>query len=301
MGASGKWHIVAESVRGAAHERSGLPNQDAVASFPPLPPPSAACPHPWVSTKCPALLAVSDGHGSPRCFRSARGAAIAVQTALAETSVFLRKGLKGVPPPSWKKEIEQRLPSRLVRCWRSAVEQDILASPFTQPELAVVNPENPYTAYGATLLLAAVERDYAFFLQIGDGDIVVASGCPPVSREPIEPDSSLIANETHSLCQDKAAALCRFRYLHFSSRADWPSLILLSTDGYSNSFANRAGFLQSAPDLALLARKTPPADLRRQLGVWLKETSEGGSGDDVTLGIIYREGATCCDRHACDR
>lgn len=301
MVAPSKWRIVAESVRGAAHVRCGLPNQDAVASFPQLPPPSEAFPNPWAATRGAALLAVSDGHGSPRCFRSARGASIAVQTAIAETRVFLRKGLKGLPQPSWKKEIEQRLPSRLVRCWRSAVEQDILASPFTEPELAAVNPDNPYTAYGATLLLAVIQRHYAFFLQIGDGDIVVASGCPPVSHEPIEPDSTLIANETHSLCQDKAAALCRFRYLHFSSRTDWPSLILLCTDGYSNSFADRAGFLKAAPDLILLARKTPPADLRRQLGVWLKETSEGGSGDDVTLGIIYREGDACCDGDACGR
>ncbi len=290
MGLSDKWQIVSESVRGTAHVRSGLPNQDAVAFYPSPLASSDGHKRLWAKTGSLALLAVSDGHGSPRCFRSARGAALAVQTAIEETRILLRKGLKGVPAPSRKKEIEKRLPFRLVRSWRNAIEQDLLTNPFTEPELASVNPNNPFTAYGATLLLAAVDRDFAFFLQLGDGDMVVVSGSPPVSYEPIDRDASLIANETHSLCQDKAASLCRFRYYCFSCKDDRPALILVSTDGYSNSFSTRTGFLQAAPDFLRFALETTPDELHQKLGTWLQETSENGSGDDATLGLIYRGG-----------
>ena len=61
------WRAIGRSVRGASHVRSSLPNQDAIAWFPE----SGEGP--------PLIVAVSDGHGSPRNFRSDVGSKIAVE------------------------------------------------------------------------------------------------------------------------------------------------------------------------------------------------------------------------------
>ena len=64
-----RWGILGHSQLGASHSRQGLPNQDAIRFFI-LPDGSP-----------PAILAVADGHGSAKSFRSDVGAALAVSTA----------------------------------------------------------------------------------------------------------------------------------------------------------------------------------------------------------------------------
>ena len=65
------WQVITGSARGAAHRVSGLPNQDAVAS---QDGPGAV------------VVAVADGHGHIRHFRSADGAALAVDVACRAAS-----------------------------------------------------------------------------------------------------------------------------------------------------------------------------------------------------------------------
>src|SRR5437660_261399 len=60
------WQVITGSARGAAHRASGLPNQDAVASQ---------------DGPGGVVVAVADGHGHIRHFRSADGAALAVEVA----------------------------------------------------------------------------------------------------------------------------------------------------------------------------------------------------------------------------
>ena len=62
------WRVINASVRGSAHQRSGLPNQDAV-DFGSSPKSDAPM----------TVLAVSDGHGGGRHFRSQVGSALAVR------------------------------------------------------------------------------------------------------------------------------------------------------------------------------------------------------------------------------
>jgi len=60
------WQVITGSARGAAHRASGLPNQDAVASQ---------------DGPGGVVVAIADGHGHVRHFRSAHGAALAVDVA----------------------------------------------------------------------------------------------------------------------------------------------------------------------------------------------------------------------------
>lgn len=275
------WAVFSESVRGASHVRSGAPNQDAVRVDVPS------------SSRRAALLAVADGHGSARCFRSDQGSRLAVDVAIRLSRLFL-DDLLGTPTASLKREIEHRLPSLLVREWRKEVDEHWRRTPLAvhEREALGLKPEDPapadtpYVAYGSTLLISAVSNQYVFHLQLGDGEILEVSGKPPQAYAPLPPDPSLIANETTSLCQKDAARLFRFGFRPIQGVR--PSLILVCTDGYSNAFACRDGFLQAGTDFLRLSREMKTRSLARCLKGWLTESSSSGSGDDVTLAMLIR-------------
>jgi len=303
--ASHTWKIISGSVRGATHVRSETENQDFCGGR--------------VDAGLP-VLAVADGHGSPRSFRSRRGAELAVEIALESASSLL--AAKRDAPAStlaWiERQAKHHLPAEIVRKWRLAVQEDLERHPLTSTELEQQRQEFGTEAtlegqraawepvvYGATLLLAAIGDGYAFYLQLGDGDILVATApaaaddtAQPASEvhRPLPHDDTLIANETTSLCLDGAQNSFRF-YFH-NYRSCPPLLVLLSTDGYSNSFSTPADFEQVASDLVRLLAQKGLAYVNENLDGWLEEASRSGSGDDVSLGMIYRDGAASGEQPA---
>ena len=279
-----EWRVIGQSVRGASHVRGGLPNQDAILWWPP----SQHGP--------PSILVVSDGHGSEKSFRSQIGSRLAVETTVS----LMRELLAGQPTP-WnlsivKRTAEDRLPQEMVRGWQVAVDDHLSAHPFTEGELAKLEQkrgarglkevlDNPRLAYGATLLAALVTPEFLLFLQLGDGDILTVLGNGDVER-PLPRDARLIANETTSLCMPRA---WREVQLRFQARyGDVPALILLATDGYANSFVNESAFLKVGSDLLSILRDDGSEAVSDNLPAWLRDASEAGSGDDISLGILYR-------------
>ena len=83
----------------------------------------------------------------------------------------------------------------------------------------------------------------------------------------------------------------RFRTYFQPTAAHLPALIMLATDGYANSFASDKDFLLAAHDYLAIVRaagRRSQATLRRELAEWLRATSAQGSGDDISVGIIYQ-------------
>ena len=281
-----KWSVIGQSVRGASHLRSGLPNQDAI-KF-----------HAGTDGAPPAVLAVSDGHGSPKSFRSSVGAQLAVEVAVQAATDFLG-GMKDSPLSAVKNAAERLLPADIVKVWTQKVAEHLSGNPFTAEELdrleqnaglaaraAAVGHERDLAAYGATLLLAVVADSYLFYLQLGDGDILTVSDKTQAVEHPLPPDPSLIANETTSLCMKGAQKLFRFRFQFVQEMP--PALILASTDGYSNSFATPGDFCKVGTDLLSLIQQKGLDYVQHNLPAWLDDASGTGSGDDVSLGIICR-------------
>jgi hypothetical protein len=64
-------------------------------------------------------------------------------------------------------------------------------------------------------------------------------------------------------------------------------LIVLATDGYANAFADDAAFAQVASDLRRWLVMRDPAWMAGELPGWL-EQSAGITGDDASLGLLYR-------------
>jgi serine/threonine protein phosphatase PrpC len=275
------WKVVGQSVRGAAHERNGTPNQDALA---------------WLPTSGfgPSLvLAVADGHGSARYSRSHIGAGLAVATSTQLIHDFLI-GQAGADNLSVvKRAAEEWLPGALVRAWLEAVSKHLKEDPLTEDELKALEsshsdgsqpPEERLAiAYGATLLVAGVTDAFILYLQLGDGEILSVSGQGQVSK-PLAKDDRLFANETTSLCTPDAWRDFRVGFQTIT-RAH-PALILLATDGYPNSFRDESGFLKVGSDMLEIIRSEGLGSVKGKLESWLSDSTNAGSGDDVTLGIM---------------
>jgi hypothetical protein len=275
------WRAVGRSRRGAAHGRTGLPNQDALWL-------------PEATLEWPLILAVADGHGSSKSFRSDRGAQLAVTTAQT-----VCRHVPGNPPEltnlsAVKRWAEDHLPQEIVRCWREAVDEDIAAHPLAADEgdLPGIAAEHenlrPYLAYGATLLVVVVTAAFILYWQLGDGDILTVADNGEVSK-PLPGDERLFANETTSLCAEQAWRDVRTAFQVLVGAP--PALILVASDGYANSYCDEAGFLQVGRDLLAIIRTEGLEYVDANLETWLDEVSRQGSGDDVTLGILYRRDA----------
>jgi serine/threonine protein phosphatase PrpC len=266
-----EWQVVGQSVRGAAHERNGLPNQDAIRWLP------------SAGRGSSVVLAVADGHGSARYPRSHTGANIAVDVATGLIVEFLNSQAGADNLSLIKDTTEEWLPRTLVRNWTAAVAENLKAEPLSPDETTSVGQADESVAYGATLLAAAVTERFAIYLQLGDGDILTVSDRGIVTR-PLSRDDRLFGNETTSLCAPEAWRDFRVNFQPLTQSR--PALILLSTDGYPNSFRDEAGFFKVGSDILNLIREDGLASVNDNLAGWLSDSTRAGSGDDVTLGII---------------
>jgi hypothetical protein len=277
------WTALSSSVRGTTHERDGRTNQDAIRLC--VPGNGAGA----------LILAVADGHGSARSFRSDRGSRLATECAVRSLRDFVRRYENA--PLSRVRHLMRKWPRVLVADWLRAVRADLAQDPFSLMDFAAF-PERPpvlkageelpftaYLAYGATLIVTVVTRHYIIYAQLGDGDILTVAANGGVSR-PWPSDHAFFANQTISLCSHHADQCFHVKVKPL--RAGAPALILLATDGYANSFGDDAGFFQVGADLLAYLREGGTAFVEEKLGPWLRDCSRDGSGDDITVGLAVR-------------
>jgi Protein phosphatase 2C len=287
---SPQWLCTGKSVRGSAHDRSGLPNQDAIAW------------HPKAKTGAPLILAVADGHGSAKSFRSDRGSRFAVTTAIEVIQEFLlaipRKDTHLSIVKNMEDLVKRLLPRKLTDRWKDTVREHFQEYRFTDVEKKTLLDkegekglnsihDNPFLAYGSTLLVVAITESFILYLQLGDGDILSIDDDGKTTR-PLLKNPDLIGNETTSLCMDNAWNQFQIKLEPQNDQTPIPALILLSTDGYSNSYAADEEFFKIGRDYLQEIRANGIESIDRQLENFLKEISTGGSGDDITLGIASR-------------
>jgi hypothetical protein len=275
------WRVIGSSVRGASHVRAGLENQDAIDWIPPE------------GVGARVAVSVADGHGSSKSFRSAAGARLAVEVSQSLAAELLTAP-GGPAELSWVKDrLEDDAPRRIVREWRAQVEQDLARSPFTAEELTRVRERegqkaqalveaDPYVAYGSTLVTAVATQSFMAFWQIGDGDVLAVSATGEASR-PLAGDKRLIANETTSLCSADARRL--FRVAVFGTPAP---VIMVSTDGFANSFRDDEGYFRFGSDVLEMLITEGADVVGGRLSGWLGEMTQTGSGDDISLAIACR-------------
>ncbi len=267
-----RWQAVSASVMGASHQRSGLPNQDAVTT--------AELPGGLVAV-------VADGHGGARYVRSDVGSAMAVAAAVAVARSAMEQ--LGADPATAEiaRVLTDEVPRALVDAWRAEVAAHHRAHPFTDEERARGAADldaDPHMSYGATLVLALLGADWAGFVQIGDGDLSVVLDGGRVDA-PVPGDERLVGGETTSLCLPTAAADARVAVL----REPLPELVVLTSDGYANSFADPGWRTEAGLGLRDAVRRDGLASVAGELPGWLAESATA-SGDDVSMALVRRLG-----------
>ncbi|HEX3932974.1 MAG TPA: protein phosphatase 2C domain-containing protein [Nocardioides sp.] len=264
------WRVTSASRKGSSHG-DDVPNQDAV-QFLAVKDASGA-------DVC--VAAVSDGHGGRRYVRSDVGSSLAVGAAVTQVAEALREHTGA---ESFEALLRREVPE-LVRGWRASVLSHLKAHPFTDAESRRAGADlgsDPVVAYGATLLVVVVGDRGVGLAQIGDGDALVRTH--GFATRPVPGDPRLVAGETTSLCLDTAVS--DFRYAALPGSAD-PDLVLLASDGYGNSFADKDWWRAVVGDLAWFLTDHDFEDFATQFPTWLGESAQVG-GDDVSAVVIAR-------------
>jgi hypothetical protein len=262
-----------------------MPNQDALGWLPAS------------GTGSAVLLALADGHGSPRHFRSQEGARLAVEAAHEVATPFLSQPTLPSPISDLRDRVERQLPEALHRRWMERVQEHLREHPITESERDTLKQKAgreasrtiesaPLVPYGSTVLVVVVTDGFIIYLQLGDGDLLTISSTGSIAR-PLPEDSRLLGNETTSLASSPDRSLFRVA-LQVPDDAS-PALILACTDGYANSYPDVPDPVAEFGSGVWQLLRTHGGDrVRASLPRWLTEISEQGSGDDITVGILWR-------------
>lgn len=247
-----------ERIVGASHVRSGKPCQDDVGVW---------------SVGDIVAVAVADGHGSSR--HADVGARLAVQVALETLARFADDlGQRASSLTEVHRFAEHPLRVHVVREWAARVRSK------------AGREDVPLVDYGSTLLFALAAPEFLLIGQLGDGDVLLVGSEGRVAT-PIPPDPSAFADETPSLCLHEAWHALRVSVLP-APREE--ALLLLSTDGYSKSYASDTVFQQIGPDYLDLVRTDGLHGLAPHLRGFLEQVTTEGSGDDIAVALLYWPG-----------
>jgi hypothetical protein len=262
-----RWSAVGATARGALHVRTGLANQDHHGGT--------------VLDAAPdgLAIAVADGHGDARCVRADVGARLAVSAALRAARALPAHALPGDVLPGRDSAVPAELADRIVTGWRAEVS----AHRRQHPLAAGAATNGDVEAYGATLLLAIVLADHLTLVQIGDGDVLLVRADGSV-RCPVPARPACAAGATDSLAADDAASAAAGVVIELDPAHE---LVLLATDGYGNSFAEREWWHDLGADYVRLVREHGLPWLGGQLPAWLHESAQAG-GDDATVMVAAR-------------
>lgn len=258
------------SERGESHLHDGRVCQDSSASF---------------SDECGTVAVVSDGHGGCDYVRSQIGSAMACEAAVKN----IRRLFENISPEAFLAEPDMmltQLEAAIINDWNESVRSHYEENPFTEEELDCVSEKAGAAyfsghrierAYGATLIAAAVTRDYWFGIQIGDGKCAAFDEAG-ICTQPIPWDEKCFLNKTTSICGSDA--LRDFR--HFYSEKI-PTAVFMGSDGIDDSFKNEEDMYDFYKTILYAFSISDYTQAVDELKAYLPRLSKEGSADDVSI------------------
>lgn len=300
-----------KTVKGSSHWVSGKPCQD-----------YSLC----KCTTDLSVLIVCDGHGGDTYVRSDIGAKLAAKIAYEKIGEFIKevspelffdkKGSLTVLPNDTNLvnleysnltesqqeivcqiksyvETEEKVKDQQIKfkelfesiynTWLAYISNDANQNPFTVIEKNALGNNKIQKAYGTTLIAYVQTPLYWFAFQIGDGTLLVCDReCKWV--EPIPKDCNCFLNLTTSLCD--VDPISEFRFA-FDGTGDFPSAVILSSDGVDDTFVNFDNLSNFYLKLIEVFSKSDDKDKTLDdLEKKMKELSEKGSHDDMSISAI---------------
>lgn len=237
---------------GAQHIRDGKPCQDEVG---------------YIEVGDRVAIAVSDGHGSSRY--ADVGSRLAIASTLYSLALFAEQ-FGSEPLEDLHRVARDILRKNVRRSWVDAVRTHGSGD------------RSDLRAHGATLAFAiSIARALVVGL-VGDCDILITDRDGTVTR-PVKA-REYVGEQTSSLSQPEGEIDFATAVLPAPAAE---SLLILSSDGYSKSFANDADFEKIGPSYLGMIRESGVQAVAAKLEGFLAQTTEKGSGDDISIAMLY--------------
>jgi hypothetical protein len=265
------WGCFNVSRKGYSHIKSKVECQDASASY---------------LGNGKGYVAVADGHGAARYFRSSLGSKFAIE-AFQNICKALnkRKGHLTIDEDSIKRAF--------ISQWDRLVEKHFSHHHFSEKELGRLTEgkdrqrvtECFYYAYGTNFHGFAFGDGYCFALSIGDGGLAIIKNDGTFENPFEEFDDENVANYTCSLCDEESAT-----YLHFKT-FDMQSIdvVALATDGTMNPFRTFSNYAIAMVTPFQNVSKDKYPCLRHDCRLFVSELADKkGLGDDCSLAVLNR-------------
>lgn len=271
------FYSFARTSMGFSHISSGKPCQDYSIKF---------------ENNIASVIVVSDGHGSANFTRSDRGSRFACEVAVEAVMDFLRDlEISHMQDEFLRDAIVTQLCKYILLKWNSRVEEDASNDPFTEDEVAQVadkykaeylEGKEVEHAYGCTLIVVVMTRDFCLAIRNGDGQCV-AVDCNGGFTTPIPWNDSCEFNVTTSLCDHEAIE--NFRYFYSTNI---PAAIFISSDGVDDSYTSVEELYHLYRNICLKALRDGVEVTAEYVDMLLPEITRRGSTDDVSIaGIIH--------------
>lgn len=266
--------VFGESVQGASHKRVNMECQDSYKKL--------------EYDDGTIIMAIADGHGSKACPYSKSGSSIAVNVfckvmdefheSYADNLEMLLTYLNREGDTKVAQAVDAEWKRRVLKVHTNQKREVPLTDNGEKDKKEI------YKQYGSTLVGLMVTPIFVFAFQLGDGDIsfVDRSGFNYMLE-----DEKILGVETHSLSKidswKKAVSVVRRR----NEDMDLPYMLMLSTDGFANSYKNADEFRKTCVDYFEMIEQYGADVVAANLKTWLAETSTMGCGDDITVLIAY--------------
>lgn len=256
------------SVQGASHKRTGKECQDSNKSL---------------EMGDVAIFAAADGHGSEKCPFSKTGSQIAVNVFCKLMSDYCANYAKDMEAlmTYFNRTGDTAIARAIDKEWKRRVEKAHKDNKreVTQTESLEKDKQDIWRQYGTTLLGLVITPAFYFAFQLGDGDMLLLR---QDAAEAIIKSDKILGTETHSLSREEAwkKALSSVGHMPDEKGA---LAFMIATDGFSNSYSDEAAFLQACKEYYTAIQEHGINAVSNNLKNWLDETSENGSGDDITV------------------
>lgn len=171
-----------------------------------------------------SIIAVSDGHGSSKHFRSDVGSKLAAQGSIEEVRKVIENDFDLVNFKENPRKIIESLIENVYKRWKNDISNHMTENPFTEEEIpkdldeatkekffGTLYPNYYISAYGATLMLGLIAEDYYFAFHIGDGKAVFLYEDGDIDQS-IPWDEACYINVTTSLSDTNAVDNFRYCY-----------------------------------------------------------------------------------------
>lgn len=266
--------VFGESVQGASHKRVEQECQDSFKRI--------------VYDDGTVIMAIADGHGSKACPYSKSGSSIAVNvfckvmdefhTSYAENLEMLLTYLNREGDTKVAQAVDAEWKRRVLKVHTNQKRE------VPRTENGEKNKIEIYKQYGSTLVGLMITPLFIFAFQLGDGDI---SFVDETGFGHLLEDEKILGVETHSLSKIDAWKKVVSAVRRREEAEGLPYMLMLSTDGFANSYKNAAEFQKTCVEYFDMIERYGADAVAANLKSWLSETSAMGCGDDITALIAY--------------